>query len=74
MPLLESKFRFVLPQNCHVTKSIQAALKHATKIMTAAKQNRQDGDVSIDFGLQMKDGPIDDTLSAHSYQKLHSPS
>jgi len=67
IPTLEQKFRFRLPTNCHISKSISAALLHATKIVNTAMKRQSDGEVSIEFGLHMNDGPIADTLSAHSY-------
>ena len=73
IPPLEQKFRFRLPTNCHVSKSITACLTHATKISDTAQQRLLDGEVSIEFGLRMDNGPIDDSLSAHSYHKHHSP-
>ena len=66
IPALEEKFRFKLPLNCHMTKSITAAVTHASKITITAQKKLADGEMSIEFGLQMNDGPIDDTMSAHS--------
>ena len=73
VPVLEQKFRFKLPTNCHMSKSITAALTHAAKILSTSQERKENGDISIDFGLHMNDGPIDDTMSAHSYQKPNSP-
>ena len=67
VPPLEKKFRFVLPSNCHVSKTITAALSHAARIVSTAQKRHADGEVSIEFGLNMNDGPIDDSLSAHPY-------
>ena len=36
VPPLEEKFRFVLPSNCHISKTITAALSHAARILTTA--------------------------------------
>ena len=74
IPALEQKFRFKLPTNCHMTKSITAAISHASKIAITAQKKQGDGEVSIDFGLHMNDGPLDDTLSAHSHILPNSPS
>ena len=74
IPVLEQKFRFKVPLNCHVSKTIMAALTHATKIVSTAQKKEAGGDYSIEFGLHMNDGPIDDTMSAHDYKHPHSPS
>jgi len=42
--------------------------------MNTAQKRLRDCEGSIELGLHMNDGPIDDSLSAHSYQKLQSPS
>jgi len=65
IPALDLKFRFKLPLNCNVTKSIQQAQTHASKIATTAEK-QADGETAAQFGLLMNDGPIDDTMSAHS--------
>ena len=63
--VLEQKFRFRLPSNCHISKSITAALTHVSKIVNTAQKGQADGEVCTEFGLQMNNGPIDDTLNAH---------
>lgn len=67
IPALEDKFRFKLPTNCHISKSITAALTRVSKIVETAQKREADGDVSVEFGLHMNDGPIEDTISAHEY-------
>lgn len=67
IPSLEEKFRFKLPTNCHISKSITAALTHVSKIVETAQKREVDGDVSVEFGLHMNNGPIQDTISAHEY-------
>ena len=67
IPVLEHKFRFDLPVNCHTSKSIMAALTHASKIVNTAEASQADGIVSTEFGLLMNDGPINDSMSSHSY-------
>lgn len=69
IPVLEDKFRFKVPLNCHATKSIMAALTHASKIVNTASQQNSDGEVSTEFGILMNDGPISDSMSSHSYAR-----
>ena len=70
IPPLEQKFRFVIPTNCHVSKSIMAALNHSSKIVETASKKDVDGEVSIEFGLHMNDGPIEDTQRARDFGQV----
>ena len=67
IPILDEKFRFKVPLNCHATKSIMAALTQASKIVNTATNQKIDGELSSEFGLPMNDGLISDSMSQASY-------